>query len=455
MPVVRQNVSNSRAATLITTVLVVAILYVAREVFIPFALALLLSFLLGPLVTRLQHLGLKRVPAVVCVFLLSFAVFGIGAVKITGQLIDLAEDLPNYQQNLEAKIEKLKVPRGGGIEKVIKMFGELEKELPGAPSGPEPRATALKSTKAASAGVEEPKPIPVEVHSAPATSVQFAQGMVRPVVRPLATAGIVAVFTIFMLIQREDLRNRFFRLVGAAQMNTTTHALDDAAWRVSRYLRMQLLVNACYGIPVGVGLFFIGVPNPILWGVLATFLRFVPYAGPFVAALLPIGLALAIDSGWSTALLTGGLFLSLELITNNMLEPWLYGSSTGVSAVGLLVATVFWTWLWGSIGLFLATPLTVCLAVLGKYVSHLEFLSVLLSDTAVLTPAESFYQRMIALDQQEATQLADTFLETGTLEELYDAVIIPALSLAEQDRHRGALDGRQTKISRKKHTGVD
>jgi hypothetical protein len=252
--------------------------------------------------------------------------------------------------------------------------------------------------------------------------------------------GLVLIFTVFMLIKRYDLRHRLFRLVGLGQINMMTEALDDAAQRVSRYLLMQVLVNAAFGSLFGFGLYCIGVPNPALWGVVAGLLRIVPYVGTTVAAALPIALSLAAFDSWLPPLLVLLLFAGLELIISNFVEPWLYGANTGISSLALLVAAVFWTLLWGAPGLILSTPLTVCVVVLGRYVPQLSFLHTLLGDEVVLGEEAQIYQRLLAMDQPEAHAIVDRFLKEKTLVELYDSVLIPALSLAEQDRHKGAIE---------------
>ena len=266
------------------------------------------------------------------------------------------------------------------------------------------------------------------------------RALATPFLAPLGLTGIVIIFTIFMLIKREDLRNRLLRLVGLGQINIMTQALDDAAQRVSRYLLMQFLVNAGFGALFGTGLYFIGVPNPALWGVLAGLLRIVPYVGTMVAAALPIILSLAVFDGWLPPLLVFVLFAGLELIIGNFVEPWLYGAHTGISSLALLVTTVFWTVLWGPAGLILSTPLTVCVVVLGRYFPQLSFLHILLGDDIVLEAEAQLYQRLLARDQAEARGIVDAFLKEGSLIELYDSVLIPALSLAEQDRHNGMID---------------
>ena len=250
---------------------------------------------------------------------------------------------------------------------------------------------------------------------------------------------MVVIFVIFILLYREDLRDRIIRLVSSGDLQRTTEAMSQAGQRVSRYLLMQLVVNTTYGVPIGVGLYFIGVPNPVLWGLLATILRFIPYAGPMIGAAFPVALSFAVDPGWTMPLMTIGLFLGIELIVGNAIEPWLYGASTGISAIAILIAAVFWTWLWGPIGLLLSTPLTVCLVVIGRFVPQLRFLDVMLGDRPVLPPSARFYQRLLAKDPDEAAEITEEFIEEHSLEDLYDDLILPALVLAENDRQRGSL----------------
>ena len=260
----------------------------------------------------------------------------------------------------------------------------------------------------------------VQVQSPAPTPLETLRDVGGPLIAPFATAGLVVVLVIFMLLQREDLRDRVLRLVGGREVARATEAMDDAAKRISRYLLMQLIINVLYGIPVGIGLYFIGVPNPILWGCLATVLRFIPYLGPVIGALFPIALSFAVAPGWTLPLLTVALFVVLELFSNNVLEPWLYGASTGLSPVAVLVAAVFWTMLWGPLGLLMSTPLTVCLVVLGRHVPQLGFFDVLLGDEPALSPEVKFYQRLLARDPEEATELAEEYLEDGSLDKLYE-----------------------------------
>jgi predicted PurR-regulated permease PerM len=415
--------------------LVVAVLYLGSEIFIPLALAILLSFMLAPIVIRLRRWGLGRIPSVLAVVLLLFvALLGFGAI-VASQVVHLANNLPTYEWNLRAKIRDLRiaVPSGGVVERATDTLQDLREELEGATTPTEGEARSTDEGPA-------PEPVPVRVQPPQPGPLQMLREVGGPLVAPVATAGLVVVLVIFMLLQREDLRDRVLRLVGASDVARTTEAMDDAAKRISRYLLMQLVINVLYGIPVGIGLYLIGVPNPLLWALLATVLRFIPYLGPVIAALFPIALSFAVAPGWTLPLMTIALFVILELFSNNVLEPWLYGSSTGLSPIAVLLAAVVWTTLWGPVGLLLSTPLTVCLVVLGRHVPQLGFFDVLLGDEPALAPELKFYQRLLARDPEEATELAEDYLEDEPLEKLFDAVIMPALVLAEQDRLRGSLD---------------
>jgi predicted PurR-regulated permease PerM len=424
----------SPAALIAGLVVVIGALYLGQDILIPLALSILLSFMLAPIVIRLRRWGLGRVPSVIAVVvLLLVALLGLGSI-VASQVLHLADNLPRYEWNLRAKIRDLRiaVPSGGVVERTSDMLRDLSKELQEA-TQPEDESKAQDQ--------EEPaKPVPVQVQRPAPPPLQTLRELGGPLIKPIATAGLVLVFVIFMLLQREDLRDRLIRLVGSSDVARTTEAMNDAAKRISRYLLMQLVINVLYGIPVGVGLYFIGVPNPILWGLLATILRFIPYVGPVIAALVPIALSFAVAPGWTVPAMTVALFVTLELFSNNVLEPWLYGASTGLSPVAVLVAAVFWTTLWGPVGLLLSTPLTVCLVVLGRHVPQLTFFDVLLGDEPALDPELKFYQRLLARDPDEATELAEEYLEDEPLDKLYDAVIMPALALAEQDRLRGSLD---------------
>ncbi len=424
---------SPKNSTLLAVVVTVAVLYFARVIFIPFALAILVSFLLAPLVIRLRHWRVGRVPSVLLVVCLAFVAMGICAVLMSSQLNDLAHNLPKYQENIQKKIHSVRDSSSGTINKIARTVHEFSEDL--TPTVP------AKNTPG------EEKPVPVEIRRNAFSPLDAVRQILGSVINVFFTAGIVVVFVIFILLQREDLRDRFIRLIGASQINLTTKALDEAAQRVSRYLLAQLALNAGFGVLAGVGLFFIGVPNPVLWGVFAALFRYIPYLGIWLAAAMPAGVALATGPGWWEPVGIFGLYFGIDLLVLNFVEPLLYGSSTGISPLGILIAAIFWTWLWGPIGLLLATPLTVCLVVIGRYVPSLEFMSVLLGDQPVLSADKRFYQRLLAMDIEEATEIAQDFLkERKSLAELYDGVIIPALTLAEEERHRGRLDDERQKF---------
>jgi len=416
------------STALISILIVVAVIYFARTVFIPLSLALLLAFMLGPLVIRLRHWGWGRAPSALCVVFLFFIILGIIGTVMTSQLTELAHKLPDYEHNTHQKLASIRSSGGGFINRITRVMRNFTDELTPAPPTP---------TKDQATGE---RPVPVEIRRSPFSPMEAIQKVLGSVLSIVLTAGIVIVFVVFMLIEREDLRDRLIRLAGAKRVNVTTQLLDDAAHRVSRYLLAQLVVNVSYGILAGTALYFIGVPNPLLWGMVAALFRYVPYLGIWIAAIMPAAVAFAVEPGWMKVPIIFGVYFGIDLLMYNFAEPLLYGSSTGVSPLAILVAAVFWTWLWGPVGLLLATPLTVCVVVIGRHVPNFGFLQVLLSDEPGLAPDTRFYQRMLAMDLEEATEIAEEFIKGKSLEELYDAMIIPALSLAEEDRHRGKLD---------------
>ncbi len=406
---------------------VVAALYLAKGVLVPLTLAVLLSFLLSPVCDWLERRRLGRIPAVLVTAFLGFAVLGIAAWTAVVQMTALAPKMPEYQDNLHAKLHAVNDYFIATLSKVTNSAEDIGQDLPQAVQAKSPHGT-------------DERPYSVHVLSSPMSPLQVLSGTFGTLIEGLGSAGIVVVLVVFFLVRREDLRDRFIRLVGKGQVTVTTNMLGDAAKRVSRFLSMLFLVNLAFGIAVGIGLYFMGVPNAVLWGILAAALRFIPYIGSWIAAAAPIALAMAISTGWLIPILTLGLFVVLELFCGNVLEPWLYGKGTGVSAVAVLVAAVFWTWLWGIVGLLLATPLTVCLLVIGKHVPQLSFLDILLGNEPVFEPKRRVYQRLLAGDQEEATELVDDDLENAPLVEVYDRLLIPALALAETDWHRGELD---------------
>jgi predicted PurR-regulated permease PerM len=416
---------------LATFALVVAILRTGQDVLIPVAFSVLLAFLLTPLVVRLMRWGLPKTVAIVTTVVVAFSLIGGVGWIVTSQAFGLFRELPNYEQNIQRKIATLKQPHTpAAMSRMAGMIENLRKEI----KAPEPTRES-----AGQAAPSETKPLPVEIHPAEPTPLEMATDIAGPVLQRLGIAGIVIVFVVAILFQREDLRDRFIRLVSAGKLNVATQAIDDAARRVSRYLGMQLVVNATYGVPIGVGLYFIGIPNALLWGLLATFLRFIPFVGPWIAAVFPLALALAVDPGWSKFFYTAALFTVMELVSNNLIEVVLYGASTGISNFALLVAAVFWTWLWGPAGLVLSTPLTVCLLVLGNHVPGFKFLSMALGSEPVLDPPDQFYQRMLSMESEDMLELASRFIVERSLPEFYDEVFLPALLMSEQDRHSGAL----------------
>jgi predicted PurR-regulated permease PerM len=421
---------------------VILILYFARAVLIPLALALTLNFLLTPMVLWFQKLGLRRVPAVALVMLISISVIaGMGWV-VADQLLEVASDLPKYRLHIHNKIEALHFPPESALGRAADSVTEIGKDFDSSPTPSTPPASLAAQASPARTPSQPPAPapVPVQVVAPPASGLQYLSQMLGKALRPLGTAGMVLIFTIFILIKQVDLRNRVLRLAGVAQLNTMTLALDDASNRVSRYLVVQFLVNASYGVCFGTGLFLIGIPNAILWGIFAGIFRIVPYAGVLTATAFPLALSLALFDGWGPPVLVILLFALLELVATNLVEPLLYGARTGISALALLVTTVFWTMLWGWAGLVLAVPLTVVAVVLGRHVPRLSFLHILLGDETALSVEAQFYQRLLALDQEDARTIAVTFLQTHPLVSLYDQVLVPALTLAEQDRHKGALD---------------
>jgi predicted PurR-regulated permease PerM len=356
---------------------------------------------------------------------------------IANQLVDVVNQFPLYRQNIHAKIDAFHLPATGELGHAADSVKEIVQDLSGSSVSP----AAKPPPRQTRTGATAPAASPVAVQMVdPSSGWVELRDLGAPVLAPLGRAGIVVIFTIFMLLKREDLRNRLLHLAGIGQLNLMTQALDDAARRVSRYILMQFLVNAGFGALFGFGLYLIGVPYPVLWGVVAAILRIVPYVGTTVAAVLPIALSLAVFDGWFRPLLVLLLVASLELIIGNLVEPWLYGSHVGISSLALLATAVFWTVLWGPAGLILSTPLTVCVVVLGRYVPQFSFLHVLLGDEPVLGVEAQIYQRLLAMDHLEARTIIDRFLQEKSLIELYDSVLVPALTMAEQDRHKGAID---------------
>jgi predicted PurR-regulated permease PerM len=398
-----------------TGALVVACLYWGQGVLIPVALAGLLAFLLSPVVNAIDRWGAGRATSVLVVVLLAFCLAGGVGWVLFRQLASLADELPQYSAHIRQRVADVRgLSTGGSVEKVqrtlTEVVGEMEKAEPKGAAG---------------------KPIPVVVQP-PSTLLTRLPRLLDV----LAATGVVTVLVIFMLFERQDLRDRLIRLVGYRRVTVTTRALDEATARITRYLLMQSIINGSFGLALGIALFLLGIPYAALWGCLAAALRFIPYVGAVTAVLLPTALALAVFPGWSRALLIIAVFLALELTAYMVVEPWLYGQSAGVSPVALLVAVIFWTWLWGSVGLLLATPLTVCLIVLSKHLPSMGFLVLLMGDDPVLEPKARYYQRLLARDQDEASDIVEEYVKANDPESVYDEVLLPALYYAKQDSER-------------------
>jgi predicted PurR-regulated permease PerM len=434
-------------AAAILAALFIAALYFGREIFVPIALAILLSFVLAPLVGLLQRARIPRGFSVVSIVLLAFMIiFGLGTL-IANQLSELAGDLPVYQSTMREKIKSVRgaTARSGTLERAADMLQELSRELDKPKEDKSFRGSVDRLGSANTAA--SMTPVPVEVRQPDPGALENLRSLIAPLLNPLATTGIIIIFVIFILIQREDLRNRLIRLAGSHDLQRTTAALDDAATRLSRLFLAQLAINATFGVIIGAGLSFIGVPSAILWGILAAVLRFVPYIGSAISAAFPLAIAAAVDPGWSMLAWTLALFLGVGPVVSQVVEPLVYGQSTGLSPVAIVVSATFWTALWGPIGLVLATPLTVCLVVLGRHVERLEFLDVIFGDRPALSPSEMFYQRMLAGDPTEAAGKAEEFLKEKSLSSYFDEVALKGLQLAQVDAKRGTLDqARMIKI---------
>ncbi|HEX3983267.1 MAG TPA: AI-2E family transporter [Acidisoma sp.] len=419
---------------LLVSVVVVAALYFAKTVLIPITLAVLLSFVLGPVVALLRRLHLPKVAAVLLAVLLALLVILLLGGVIGMQIADLAGSLPRYQATFMHKFDAVQGAITQHLQALMSHFGRMAEGFPGHHAG----GPAAPPAPAAS-GNDNSQLVTLAPEQRPPSTLSLLQTFLAPVVAPIETVGIVIVFAIFFLLQKEDLRDRLIRLFGSSDLHRTTAAIDDAGDRLSRYFLAQTGINAGFGVVICAGLTFLGLPNPILWGVLAMLMRFVPYIGAPISALLPIALAAAIDPHWGLAISTLVLFLVAEGITGQIVEPMTYGSTTGLSPVAVLVVAVFWGWIWGPIGLILSTPLTLCLVVLGRHVKRLEFFDVLLGDRPALTPVETFYQRILAHDPDEVQEQAEQLLNTRSLTAYYDGVARKGLELAASDIVRGAL----------------
>jgi predicted PurR-regulated permease PerM len=433
----RDPVSPSSLSPVIGLIIAVAVLYFARDLLIPLACALLFAFLLTPVVKYLEAWRIPRAPASLLVMFFASALVSVVGYFVATELFSIAESLPQYSGTLSTRIQALQ-GGSGGLSDVLTQLEEMGHQI---------TEKKAKSEFAAARGKSAPPkdaPAPLQVEVVEEHSVlQTIRAYSGAALRPLGTALLIVVFTIFMLIDRDNIRYRLLRLMGQQKLQATTKAMDDAGQRVSRYVLLQFGVNAGFGAVTALGLYLVGVKSPLLWGVMGVFLRFLPYIGPAIAGFLPFIVALAVSDGWKEPLMVVGLYLLTELIIANLVEPLLYGIHTGLSAVAILFGAVFWTVVWGPIGLVLATPLTVCITVLGRHTPQLEFLNVLLGDEPVLLPSVIFYQRLLALDQQDALNVLENLGRGKPLIQVFDEIVIPALAMAEQDRHIGQLDARR------------
>ncbi len=433
-----QRLTMAKVATIVG---IAAVLYLAKDVFLPLSIAMLVTFALSPLVTRLRRLGMPNVLTVLTVVTVTFAAIALFCLIVASQVGQLAQSLPTFQRNIITKVEAFQeLGREDGIvSRVAQMIAAINDQIgeavPTLPEAGEAQGTTDTPPVAA-------KPIPVEVVET-SNPIILLLDLVLPLISPIATTGLVVIVVIFMLLEREELRDRFIRLLGSNDLHRTTQVLEDAGERVAQYLLTQLLVNTIYAVPIAIGLWLIGVPNAILWGFVTLILRFVPYIGSFLSAAFPLFLAFAISPDWSAVLWTIALFAAVELVTSNFIEPRLYGSRTGVSPLAIIIAAIFWTWIWGPLGLVLSTPLTVCLVVLGRHVPQFEVFDIIFGDEPVLAPHARLYQRLLAGDAVEATFRAEEALDDVYLSEYYGQVGIPALLIAQTDQARGVLTAEQ------------
>jgi predicted PurR-regulated permease PerM len=433
------RLTQQRGAALVNmavAALIIAALYVGREIFVPIALAILLSFVLAPFVIRLHSWRIPRTASVLIVVFFGFAViFSLGGLMVS-QATHLAARLPRYQQTLSDKVESIRGLMGGSgtLEQASTVLEELGAQLEHGNTAGQPDEGLGRQ------GSQRATPIPVEVKQPDPGGLTTLAKIIEPLLSPLTTTGVVVIFVAFFLLQREDLRNRLVRLAGSGDIQRTTAALDDAGKRLSKLFLTQLIFNAVFGLAIGVGLELIGVPSAPLWGLMAMILRFVPYIGTLISAVFPLILAAAVGSGWQMLVLTALLFVFLEFLAGQVIEPLIYGHSSGLSPVAIILSASFWTWLWGPIGLVMATPLTVCLVVAGRHVERLKFLEIMLGDRPPLKPPQLLYQRLLAADSLEAAEQAHDFLKEASLENYCDTILIEGLRLAEADRLLGHLD---------------
>lgn len=422
-------------ATAISICLGAAILHFGAEVFLPLAIATLIAFALSPLVSGLRRRGLPRIPAVLTGVTVAFLCLGAVLAVMASQLSLVVESLPAYQSNIIAKLNAWTPTEGSSsvLGRFVDMMSRINTEISGALSS---------GQGAAQQGTATGEPMAVAVVENQNIWMML-QNVLFPIISPIVTTGLIIVVVIFMLLEREELRDRFIRLTGANDLHRTTEMLEDAGSRVASYLLTQILVNVIYAVPIGLGLWIIGVPNATLWALLTLIMRFVPYIGSFIAAALPLFLALAASPDWSMVLWTAALFMGVELVTSNAIEPRLYGSRTGLSPLAVIISAIVWTWIWGPMGLIMSTPMTVVLVVLGRYLPQFEVFDILFGNEPVLSAHSRLYQRLLAGDTVELVTRAEEALEEEFLADYYQSVGLPALLLAQTDYDRGVLSQAQ------------
>jgi predicted PurR-regulated permease PerM len=425
---------RDRALGVIATATLLALLYFARDVLVPITLAFILSLLIAPLVRGLRRFGLGQTWAVLAAVIVLAASFGAVATVIGSQLVRMAASLPQYEKTIQLKLETLNDVTVGRLNNLTGQAGRLlNRRVEPAPP------LALDEPEIAGASA----PIPVELHQPPPDPLQVIQRVLTSVWVPIETAGIVLVVLVFVLLEQEALRDRFIRIAGGSDIRLTTLAINDAGERLSRFFVLQFTVNLGVGVMIWIGLSLIDLPHPLLWAVLAAVLRFVPYVGVWIAAGCSALLAAAVDPGWSLCFIVLGLFVVVELIAGQLIEPQLYGHTTGLSPLSVVISAIFWSWLWGPIGLIVSTPLTLCLLVAGRHIKALSLLDVLLGDTQALTMPQRFYQRALSADSTEIIASARQFLKRNSFANYCDLVLMPAMHLARLDLQTGAIDEQQ------------
>ena len=464
-----RSIKASPVVAVAAACVVVAALYYARDVLLPLAMAMLLAFLLNPLASRLEKWRLGRVVPVLLTVLLAMSIVGLVGWALEAQFVNMANRLPDVRGEIQRKIADLRGLSGEfgeatrNVERTVREVASPSTTHPAtSPStmgaAPAPQAPLSRTGATSLPPVSPQNPLPVRNYPESTSASDNITSIFMQTLRPLSTAGLVIVFAIFMLLKREDLRDRIIRLTSRGRVNFSTQAVDDAAARISRYLLTQLCINAAYGLTVALGLWIIGLtlgateggfPNVLLWALLCGVLRFIPYVGPVIGAVFPLAIAFGFFHDNSIFLVVLAMFVALEIFVSQFIEPLLYRSSTGISALAILVSAVFWTAVWGPIGLLLSMPLTVLLVVMGKYVPQLKFLDILLGDEPVLEPPERIYQRLLALDQEEAVELAMKYATECSVEALYENVLIPVLTMSTHDSHRGKLDDRRQRFIHK------